>query len=513
MQSSSAGYITDIVYKDNYYEHLSPVALNYLAALNGQMPRDLADFDYCELGCGAGMSLLVNAAAHPGGRFLGVDLNPEHIAQCRERAEKAGLKNLSLIAEPVGGTLTESSLPDFDFIVMHGLYSWVSESVRRAIRSFIDARLKPGGLVLVSYNAMPGCAAREPLRNIMRRFALPLSDDSLERAELGLSYLRLMLNAQVPFFQLNPELRKYAESLFERDLSYIAHEFFNDHWNPLGVEQVANEMGELGLRFSGSLPLWQNHPEADVPENLTGLFADQTDTVVREIHKDFIYNTVFRTDLYVRPFHDNASPAGQTEAFWHMPFSATTTPDEVQLTVHRGALEIPLNNRESRIVFSLLQDGPRTAAELAENTALAGMERSKLIEILCWWVLSGQVRPASGLLPDTDARDSADRLNRTLLAVAMKSSDQGMTWLTSPRFGVAFPFDKTLALALCVLSSASRSADPKAMGQLLQEADLSVEENGMTLDDESLAGLAQDLADDLEENGTLEQARLLGLID
>ncbi len=511
MQSNSTGYITDIVYTDNYYEHLSPVALNYLAALNGHRPRDLADFDYCELGCGAGMSLLVHAAAHPGGRFVGIDLNPEHIDQCRRRAVEAGLTNLNLVAEPVGDPLTDSGLPEFDFIVMHGLYAWVSESVRSAIRRFIDARLKPGGLVLVSYNAWPGCAARQPLRDIMRRFALPLSENSLERAQLGLSYLRLMLNAQAPFFQLNPELRKYAESLFERDLHYIAHEFFNDHWNPLGVEQVATEMAETGLRFGGCLPLWQNHPEADVPENLAGLFAGEADRIVREVHKDFIYNTVFRTDLYVRPANGGTTAVGRADALWQMPFGATVASEAVQLTMQRGTLQLPLNTREGRILFNLLQDGPRTPAELAQSPKLDGVTPAVLVEALCWWVLSGQVRPVANRAPDTAMRATAARLNRTLLTAALKAEGQEKAWLTSPLFGVAFPFDKTLALALCVLSGSAEEGGSASLGQLLREAGLSVEEEGQPLDDDALAGLAQDLADDLEDNGTLEQARLLGL--
>ncbi len=512
MDSNPTGYLTNVAYTDNYYEQLSPAALNYLAGVNGHAPRSLSDFDYCELGCGSAVSLLVHAATHPGGRFVGIDLNPEHIARGEKLAAAAGIRNLTLVAEPVSDALAASGLPAFDFIVMHGLYAWVHPEVREVVRRFIDARLKPGGLVLVSYNARPGCTAREPLRDIMRRFALPLSQDPLERVQLGLSYLRLMLNAQVPFFRLNPELAKYAESLFERDPHYLAHDIFIDTWNPLGVETVAGEMGDIGLQFAGSLPLWQNHPEADIPDNLAGLFSAQTERVTREVHKDFIYNTVFRTDLYVRPATDSQSLPGRTKALWNMRFSAVVPTDAVQLSMQSGSLSLPLNTRESRMVFGLLQDGARSPAELATHTGLAHMSPDTLVETLCWWVLSGQVRPVTqegdgGELP------SAAGLNRALLAAAFQEPDREKTWLASPRFGCAFPFDKAQALALCALSDSAEQSPSTALHELMQESGLSVEQDGVAMSESELIELAEQLFDELEVAGTLDSARRLGVIE
>lgn len=510
--SEAAGYITDVVYSDNYYEQLSPVAINYLAALNGQRPRDLGAFDYCELGCSSAVSLLIHAATQPGGRFVGIDLNPEHIDRARQIADAAGLQNVRLIAEPVSDTLAQSDLPSFDFIVMHGLYSWVSEEVRATIRRFIDARLKPGGLVLVSYNALPGCAARQPLRDIMRRFALPLSNDSLERAQLGLSYLRLMLNAQIPFFALNPELARYAESLFKRNLNYVAHEFFNEHWHPLGVERVAAEMAESGLQFAGTLPLWQNHIEADVPENLRELFSAQTERVTREIHKDFIYNTVFRTDLYIRPAPDDGQRCGRTAALWNMPMCAVAQPDTVQLSVQQGAMQLPLNTRESRIIFALLQEGPRSSAQIATHPRLKDMPPEALVEAICWWVLSGQVRPVSGADVEAAATPQARRLDRALLEAAMRDPDQPKAWLASPRLGAGFAFEKSEALALCARAAAP-DAPAAALCELMRQSGLIVEEDGAAIDDASLMQLAQQLYEELEAGGTLGLARRLGLTD
>lgn len=510
MQSDFSGYLTDLTYTNHYYEHLSPVALNYLAGLNGYAPRNLADFDYCELGCGAGMSLLVHAAAHPDGRFVGIDLNPEHIEHASRIATEAGINNLRLIAEPVSDTLAQSEPHKFDFITLHGLYAWVSQDVRATICRFIAALLKPGGFVLVSYNARPGSSAREPLRDVMRRFAIPLSQNSLERAELGLSYLRVMLNARVPFFQLNPELEKYAESLFSRDLRYIAHEFFNEHWQPLAVDEVAGEMAKAGLRFAGSLPLWHNHPEADVPSSLTGLFENCSDRVAREAHKDFIYHTVFRTDLYAHPPAECANSNEPT--LWRTPFCSAIAPDTVQFSVQRGALQLPLNTRESRIVFARLQKEALCAAELAEDPALASVSPQELVGILGWWALSGQIRPVANRTSSEAAVARCARLSRSLLPAFLQEPNETQAWLASDRFGVAFPFAKTDAMALVVAASTPPERRNAELCQLIRNSGLSVEESGQAMSDADLQHLAEDLYAELPYSDLFEQAVRLGIV-
>ena len=510
MDSTHDGYITDVAYIDNYYEQLSPLAINYLAALNGHLPRNPDDFDYCELGCGNGLSLVVHAATHPGGRFTGIDINPEHIARARGRANAAGLTNLALYADAIADWVARDDGQQFDFIAMHGLYTWVSDAVRADIHRFIERRLKPGGLVLVSYNAKPGFSAREPLRNIMRRFATPLSTNPLERAHLGLSYLRLMLNAQVPFFRLNPELAKYAESLFDKDPHYIAHEFFHDDWHIFGVDEVAGAMQNSGLAFAGTLPLWQNHADIDVPANVSGLFNVQTERVTREVHKDFLYNTVFRTDLYVAAPAD-AAPLPRAETLAAMCFRAAVPATDVQFAPLAGANQLSLNTPLHRTVFALLQDQARTFADLAAQPALAGHGRDDLVAALTQWVLSGQVRPTlPAPLPPSHPVIAAT--NRALLAEAFAAGDRDGALLLSPCYGSAFWFDKTQALALAVLADPAAGEAGATLAELMKHCGLSMEEDGRALDEEALANLAMDLSDDLEASGALAQARLLGVV-
>jgi SAM-dependent methyltransferase len=113
------------------------------------------------------------AAANPQMSFVGVDFNPIHIVAARALSEAARLSNIRF-AEASFDELLEprfADLGEFDIIALHGIYSWVAPSIRRAIVKFADARLKTGGVLYVSYNAAPGWMPRAPLQRLIFEYA------------------------------------------------------------------------------------------------------------------------------------------------------------------------------------------------------------------------------------------------------------------------------------------------------------------------------------------------------
>src|SRR5262245_51356826 len=131
------GYITDATYADRFFRELSPAWLNYVAAVNGIAPRDLGrPFAYLELGCGFRASVVVNAGAFPHAEFHACDLNAEHIAGAQRHAGTLGIGNLHLVQESFE-SLAWRPLPELDFIVLHGVYSWVTPEARSAVREIL----------------------------------------------------------------------------------------------------------------------------------------------------------------------------------------------------------------------------------------------------------------------------------------------------------------------------------------------------------------------------------------
>jgi SAM-dependent methyltransferase len=291
------GYITDVAYTDHYYSQLAPVLLAYAAALNGFVPPPIRNFDYCEIGCGNGLSLNLHAAANADGRFVGIDLNPEHIVNARAFADDGGLTNVRYLALGVAEAQAEN-LPQFDYITLHGVYAWVSEGVRAQIVEFIRKQLKPGGLVMVSYNALPGWASLGPLREMMLNYTAGMPGmNSIERARHGLNYAKFMADKNGAYFAQNPDAVKQLDELFKQDLRYVAHEFFNDFWNPMYFSQVAREMMGAELMFCGNVPVEQNYVELTVPAEFHEMFKTAPSRNAVELNKDFARNTRFRNDV------------------------------------------------------------------------------------------------------------------------------------------------------------------------------------------------------------------------
>jgi SAM-dependent methyltransferase len=296
---TAAGYVTDVVYVPGFYPQMSPVAMRYVAALNGvRPPRTTEPFRFLELGCGLGRCLTTLAAACPQGEFVGVDLNPEHTAAVSRDIAAGQLGNARVITADFG------HLPDdlgtFDFLALHGVYSWVAPSVREEILAIARERLAPGGLLLVSYNAMPGWAHLQPIRGILRQYAALRQGDSAQRVKDAVAYLVFMREKQAKYFEDNPRAAAYIDALVQQDPRYLVHEYMNEHWTSFYFAEVAGAFGQAGLSFVGSLPVFTNFWDLCVRPEFQELFRTTTNRLITEAHKDFCANTAFRWDIYAK---------------------------------------------------------------------------------------------------------------------------------------------------------------------------------------------------------------------
>jgi SAM-dependent methyltransferase len=212
--SSGTGYITDVSYIPGFFANLAPTSLRYVAALNRVSPPPAGGFRFLELGCGLGRSLTTLAAANPHGEFVGVDINPEHTAFASNDIAAGGLSNARVITSGFEGL--PGDLGRFDFIALHGVYSWVSPAVREQIHEVIRRHLAPGGLMLVSYNALPGWAHLQPIRGILRQYAALRQGDRLLRIREAVNYLVYIRDKHAKYFDDNPRAAAYVDALLKQ---------------------------------------------------------------------------------------------------------------------------------------------------------------------------------------------------------------------------------------------------------------------------------------------------------
>ncbi|MEZ5832998.1 MAG: methyltransferase regulatory domain-containing protein, partial [Dongiaceae bacterium] len=177
---------------------------------------------------------------------------------------------------------------------------WVSPEVRAGIQRIIRERLKPGGLVYVSYNCLPGWAADSPLQKLVYETARHLSGDATQRTQGALKAVEELVGAKFAYFAAAPTAGKMAAKMAERNANYLAHEFLNEYWTPFYCTDVADEMANAKLSFVGSATLAENHLELLGSEDLQAKIKAQPTQRLRQLFQDLAQNQRFRRDVFVR---------------------------------------------------------------------------------------------------------------------------------------------------------------------------------------------------------------------
>ena len=456
--SASTEYVNDVPYVRHFVGELSPARLRLGAAMNGLTPPPGDELDYCELGCAHGDTLAALAAAHPHGRFLGIDISAVHIASAKRLARDGGLENIGFLERDLADLLHED-IGEFDFIVAHGLLSWVSPEKRHALLAFAQAKLKPGGLLYVSYNAMPGWASVEPLRQLLLSPIGGAEGTSVERAQRGVAFARVMEASGAEYFTRNPAASEMLATMEKAGLPYVVHEYLHEHWAPMYFARVAWEMAASDLHFVGALPLYLNFRDMAIPESLEKVFATITDRITFESLKDFAINEFFRRDIYVKG--KVARSAEATDAYLDAGTWGTLTtrlPDERTVTfVHR---KLDLAGPTYDALFTAIAEGATTLEVLAQRPELEAIGPVKLRAALSRLLIADRVIPMQR--PALAARGVADRdgarfcvpsvYNQMMLR---RLSGDAPIVMASTVAGTAFPISALDGLAIRVFTEAA----------------------------------------------------------
>lgn len=248
------GYVEGISYTREYYAYQSPIAMAFAAASNGFPFPDLhRRFHYCDLGCGEGITTLVLAAAYPHAHFTGVDIDAAHIANATAMAEIAGLTNVSFI-EASFDDPTLASLPQFDFVGAHGVYSWVSHPVRHQIRALVSRILKPAGLFYFCHFVKPGAYQTDILHALIRiLFDDQPQEAAQERVVAAIKEARhLSKQSSSPLLKAYRQIDDDLDELDKRDRRFLMHEYGNERLSMEFFHEVQSDFNALGLHHVGS---------------------------------------------------------------------------------------------------------------------------------------------------------------------------------------------------------------------------------------------------------------------
>ena len=296
MKNSSTRY--DLIRYPSYtHPQTHPDRLAVIGSLFGLEPAAANRCRVLELGCGNGANLIPMAWSLPRSEFVGIDLAAEPVADGNKMLHGLGLTNIRLAA----GSVTEVNADwgSFDYIIAHGLYSWVPPQVREHMLSICQTNLTPRGIAFISYNAMPGGHLRNMLRDMML-FHVRGFEAAEERIRQSLAFVRFLADAQDTEDDYRRWMKAESRRILEHDAGHLYHDELGELNEPLYFTQFMEQAARHGLQYLG---------EADYFEMSDHIFKDSvratleqlgSNRILREQYLDFLKCRRFRQTLLCR---------------------------------------------------------------------------------------------------------------------------------------------------------------------------------------------------------------------
>jgi methyltransferase-like protein/2-polyprenyl-3-methyl-5-hydroxy-6-metoxy-1,4-benzoquinol methylase len=274
-----------------------PDRLATIAALFGMQTAPVEKCRVLELGCGDGANLMSMAYALPESEFVGIDAAGRAIADGEQTISDLSLHNVRL----QHGDLMEFTAEGgaFDYIIAHGVYSWVPDPVRDRILAICSECLSPNGVAYVSYNTYPGGHIRDMVREMML-FHVRKAPDAEQKIAQGRALLKFLAGSKK-----EPDLyRSLLEQELEHAIEYNDAAFYHDDLNPLTrpiyFHHFVEHTAAHGLQYLGDAMFNEMQPDDYEPAVLIALRELDNDILAREQYLDFLMGRRFRRTLLCR---------------------------------------------------------------------------------------------------------------------------------------------------------------------------------------------------------------------
>jgi methyltransferase-like protein/cyclopropane fatty-acyl-phospholipid synthase-like methyltransferase len=284
-------------YPNNAYCESTPENCYTIARLFKLNPPNYRKASVLELGCARGGNIIPLAHGYPDSEFVGIDLSEKQIETGQKQIDELNLTNIQLRNMSILDA--DRSLGEFDYIICHGVFSWVDNTVQEKILSLCNELLSANGIAYVSYNTLPGWNSLRTIRDMMkfhtREITVPKTRAQQARAVLDF----VLAGSQENNSSHTDFLREEARKLADVQDNYLLHDHLEVENNPLYFYQFIETAERHNLQyladtslstmFTGNLP-------TETAVKLRGL----ENLVKTEQYMDFMCDRRFRRSLLCR---------------------------------------------------------------------------------------------------------------------------------------------------------------------------------------------------------------------
>lgn len=429
-----SGYVADVDYVHGYYRVLQPDLMNLACIWAGVRPPEVEAPSYLELGFGRGLSFNIHAAAAPGA-FWGTDFNAGHGVEASMLAAASGA-NIRLFDDSFADLAVRQDLPEFDYIVMHGVWSWLSPEDRDVVVDLLRRRLRAGGLFYVGYNCHGDWLASAPLQHLLGLHAELTASQSADlktSVDTGLEFVRTIMAAKARFFERTPGTASLLEALRTQSPNLVAHAYLSRHHAPQGFADVSSILSAAGLSFAASVRFLDRFDDINLPPQGQRLLQEATDPILAETLRDYFVNQRVRGDVFIKGPR-RLTPEDRLEALLSPSVALTVPLDDVPKSVRGAVRELDLAEPVHRRLLELLatnEHQPKPVRAIVDDPELRALPRGRVVDALIALMGAGAVSTVRTPTEATRARCRA--LNRHFWN--RSRTDGSIAWLASPVIG------------------------------------------------------------------------------
>lgn len=327
-----------------------------------------------ELGCAEGGNVIPIAFHLDGAEVVGVDGSAVQIATAAEVRDRLGLDNLTLRHADFLGLGEE--LGTFDYILCHGVYSWVAEPVRDKIMAIAQRHLRPNGVLYLSYNCRPGWAFRSLMRRALTERVRGAADaaERIARVRQVIAWMAESPLRESPWGRL---LAEEAAALWSHRDEYLVHEYLSAVNRPFHFREIADAADRHELSFLAELARATTDPRLEdaLRQSFSGPLDDWVE--IEELSELFLFRA-FRCTLFTKRSAERGAPHPDLAAA--VRFAGRIEPESRRVSLEAGVHEfftvggVRISAEDPILKGALLEIGrwwPRglTFAELAERVA------------------------------------------------------------------------------------------------------------------------------------------------
>jgi len=402
MSSTARADYDRVAYPGASHAQTHPDRLATLARLHGMKPAAVERCRVLEIGCTDGGNILPMAFALPEARFIGIDVSDRAIASGRATIATLGLTNVDLQLRDIVDL--PADFGTFDYIIAHGIYSWVPQPVREKILEVCHTHLAPQGVAYISYNANPGGHLRDLVRGMMKFHVQALSD-ATEQREHGLALLRFIRDAQPDASVSRALIGAEVDWLEHSSLASFYHDDLAANRAAFYFHEFVHEAGAHQLQYLSEAAFHEMQDEVFAPAVVKALHALSGDRIARAQYLDFLKLRRFRQTLLCHRNIRIVEP--RAEAVLELLVSSSA----------RATSRTPSPDEGVAVEFQAPGDASVTVADAVSKAALVHLASVWPVAITfdaLWDAVQGRLQ-AAGVLVASDESQRRTTLAETLL--------------------------------------------------------------------------------------------------